>query len=61
MDEPSAKSKVHLIDTYRCVIKDIENLEQFYEAKVLAIGSRNVPETASVHFGSKPVALDSKG
>jgi hypothetical protein len=61
MDEPSAQTKVHLTDTYRLVIKDIENLEQFYEAKVLAIGSRNVPETASVHFGSKPVPLDSKG
>ena len=50
MDEPSA-SRVHLADTYRHVIRDIENLEQFYEAKVLAIGSGNVPATTSVHFG----------
>ena len=61
MDEPSAQTRVHLADTYRRVIKDIENLEQFYEAKVLAISSGNKPETTSVHFGSKPVPLDSKG
>ena len=61
MDELSAQTKVHLTDTYRRVIKDIENLEQFYEAKVLAISSGNVPKTASVNFGSKPVPLDSKG
>ena len=54
MDEPSKQTRVHLIDTYRRVIKDIENLEQFYEAKVLAIGSGNVPATTSGHFGSQP-------
>jgi hypothetical protein len=54
MYEPSAQTKVHLTDTYRRVIKDIENPEQFYEAKVLAINSGDKPETTSVHFGSKP-------
>ena len=54
MDEPSAQTKVNLADAYRRVIKDIENLVCFYEAKVLAIGSRNVSETTSVHLGSKP-------
>ena len=54
MDEPSKQTRVHLIDTYRRVIKDIENLEQFYEAKVLAIGSGNVPATTSGHFGPQP-------
>ena len=54
MDKPSAQTKVHLADTYRRVIKDIKNLERFYEAKVLAIGSKNESETTSVHFGSKP-------
>ena len=54
MDEPGAQTKVYLTDNYRRVIRDIENIEQFYKAKVLAIGSRNVPATTSVHFGSKP-------
>ena len=55
MDKPSEQYKVHLTYTYRRVIKDIENLEQFYEAKVLAISSGDKPETTSVHFGSKPM------
>ena len=55
MDELlSAQTIVHLTDTYRLVIRDIENLEKFYEAKVLAISSGDKPETTSVHFGSKP-------
>ena len=39
MDEASAQAKVHVTDTYIHVIKEIKNLEQFYEAKVLAVGS----------------------
>jgi hypothetical protein len=54
MDKPSAKTKVHFAETYRRVIKDIENLEHFYDAKVLAIGSKRKSETSSVHFGSEP-------
>jgi hypothetical protein len=56
MDELlSAQTRVHLTDTCRRVIRDIENLEQFYEAKVLAISSGDKPETTSVHFGSTPM------
>ena len=36
MDEPIEQTKVHLTNNYSRVIKDIENLEQFYNAKVLA-------------------------
>jgi hypothetical protein len=54
MDEPSEKTKVHFAETYKHVIKDIENLEQFFDAKVLAIGSKRKSETTAVHFGSKP-------
>ena len=55
MDKPSAQTQVHLSTTYRCVIKDIENLEQFYDAKVLAIGSTNVSKKRpAVSFVSKP-------
>ncbi len=49
------KPEFHFTDTYRRVIRDIENLEQFYEAKVLAISSGDKPKTTSVHFGSKPM------
>jgi len=55
MDEPSAQSKVHFAETDRRVIKDIENLEKFYDAKVLAIKSRDNSETTAVHFGSQPI------
>ena len=41
------------------MIKDIENLEQFYDAKVLAIGSKYVSKT-TVHFGSKPTKPQEK-
>ncbi len=54
MDKPSAQTQVHLSTTYSHVIKDIENLEQFYEAKVLAILSTIVSEKPAVSFGSKP-------
>ena len=60
MDELSAHTGVHLTDTYRRVIRDIENLEQFYEAKVLVISSGDKPETMSVHFGSKPTQPNEK-
>ena len=55
MDEPSAQAAAHVTNTYIHGIKEIKNLEQFYEAKVLAVGSKNVSATPSVHFGSKPV------
>jgi len=60
MDEPSEKARVHFADTYRRVIKDVENLEHFYKAKVLVIGSKRKSETSSVHFGSKPTQTKEK-
>jgi hypothetical protein len=54
MDEPSEKTKVHFAETYKRVIKDIENLEQFFDATVLAIGSKRKSEKLSVQFGSEP-------
>ena len=50
MDEPSAHAKVHKVDKFIHVIKEIKNLEQFYEAKVLAVGSKDFSATLSVHF-----------
>ena len=54
MDEPSAQANDHFAETCKRVIKDIENLEKFYESKVLAIGSRSVSASLAFHFGSKP-------
>ena len=54
MEELSAQAKVNLADTYSPVIRDVKNLEQFYDAKVLAINSKHVSEITAVHFGSKP-------
>jgi len=53
MDKPSAQTQAHLSTTYRRVIKDIKNLEQFYDAKVLAICSTIVSKKPAVSFGSK--------
>ena len=53
MDEPSAQTQVHLSTTYGRVIKDIENLGQLYDAKVLAIRSTHVSKKPAVSFGSK--------
>ena len=63
MDEPRAKTRVHLADTYRQVIKDIENLERFYEAKVLAISSRNIfdPAVFKVCFGTGNLPVGPNG
>jgi hypothetical protein len=54
MEKPSAQTKGNFAETLKRVIKDIENLEKFYESKVLAIGSRSVSASPAVHFGSKP-------
>ena len=61
MDEPSVQAKGHVINYYSHVIKEIKNLEQFYDAKVLAAGSIFNPRAYKVRFGDKPVPLDSHG
>jgi len=61
MDEPSAQTQVHLSTNYSRVIKDIKNLEQFYDAKVLAIRSTPVSEKPTVSFGSKPTMMHPRG
>jgi hypothetical protein len=60
MDEPSAKTKVHFAETYKRVIKDIENLEQYFDARVLAIGSKGKSEITEVHSGSEPKKMKAK-
>ena len=39
MDKLSKDARVHLAFHYKQVIREIENLEVFYEAKVLAAGN----------------------
>ena len=54
MDEPSAQAQVQLSINYSRVIKDIENLDQFYNARVLAVCSQPVSEKPTVSFGPAP-------
>ena len=61
MDESSAHAKVHKFDRLIHVIKEIDNLEHFYYAKVLAAGSKVNSKTSLVLFGSKPVPLGPNG
>ena len=56
MDEPSAQAQVQLSTDYSRVIKDIENLEQFYDARVLAVCSKPVSEKPTVSFGPAPTS-----
>ena len=61
MDEPSAQAKVHVANTYSRVIKEIENLEQFYEAKVLAADSLFDTKVYKVRFGTDKVPVGPRG
>ena len=58
MDEPSTQNQVQFATNYSRVIKDIENLEQFYDARVLAIGSTPVSEKPKVSFEPTLSILD---
>ena len=53
MDKPSAYAKAHKVELFKHVVKKIDNLERYYEAKVQAGGSKVIPKTLEVHFGSK--------
>ena len=58
MDEPSTQAQVQFSTNYSRVIKDIENLEQFYDAKVLAICSKPVSKKPSVTFETELSIFD---
>ena len=60
MDKPSAYAKVHKVDLFNHVVEEIEHLEHYYEAKVLASGSPVNSTMASVTFGSKPTIFPHK-
>ena len=61
MDEPSEKTKVHFAETYKRVIKEIENLEQFFDAKVLAAGSIFDPVVFKAKYGTRKLPWGPNG
>ena len=61
MDKQSAQTQVQFSTNYSRAIKDIKNLERFYDAKVLDICSTPVSKKPSVSFGSKPKILHPRG
>ena len=56
MDEPRTPAQVTHIKSCPNIVKEIENLEHYYNAKVQAGGSTIIPHNLAVHFGSKSVA-----
>jgi hypothetical protein len=52
-DEPDASVN---ISQYNNVIREMENLERYYDAKVQAGSLKTTPQTRAVHFGSKLMA-----
>ncbi len=52
MDKPSDTPANHATSHLQ-IIKEVENIERYINAKVLAGGSTLTPKTLAVHFGSK--------
>jgi hypothetical protein len=50
MDEPSSTPANHAA-SYIQMIQEVENLEHYYEAKVLADGLMMTPKALAMHFG----------
>ena len=61
MDELIAQGKIRAANTYSRVIKEIENLERFYEAKVLSAGSIFDPAVFKVLFGASKLPVGPDG
>jgi hypothetical protein len=53
MDEPDASVN---ISQYNNIIREMENLERYYDAKVQAGSSKITPQSQAVHIGSKSMA-----
>ena len=54
-----SNAQVNKVTLFKHVVKKIENLERFYEAKVQAGGSKIIPKSLKVNFGSESVAFPS--
>ncbi len=53
MDETDAPVQ---LTEFRNVVREIENLERYYDVKVQADGSRSSNTQSAVHFGTKSAA-----
>ena len=61
MDELASQAKVHIYSNYTHVIREIENLEKFYKAKVLAVGNTLDPRLFKAQFGTGKIPWGPKG
>ncbi len=61
MDKLSRDANFLSTFNYKRVIREIENLEQFYEAKVLAAGSIFDPKVYKARFGTGKIPVGSRG
>jgi hypothetical protein len=52
LDEPSNTPANHALSHLQ-IIKEVENIKQYYNAKVLTAGSTLTPKAPAAHFGSK--------
>jgi hypothetical protein len=58
LDDPSNTPANHA-PSHLQIIKEVENIKQYYNAKVLAAGSTLTPKALAVYFGSKsPVCTE---
>ena len=60
-DELSKDTRVHLAFHYKQVIREIKNLEEFYEAKVLAAGNIHNPKVFKAKYGTKKMPVGPRG
>jgi hypothetical protein len=56
MDKPRTTAQIYQVSSCNNIVKEIKNLERYYNAKVQAGGSKIIPQNLTVHFGSKSVA-----
>jgi hypothetical protein len=61
MDELAFRAKVHIYSNYTHVIKEIENLEKFYKAKVLAGDIFFDPSLFKAQFDTRKIPWGPKG
>ena len=56
MDKLRTTAQINQVSLCNNIVKEIENLERYYNAKVQAGSSKIIPQNLTVHFGSKLVA-----
>ena len=61
MDELDFQSQVHISSNYTHVIKEIKNLEKYYEVKVLTGDNTFDPRLFKAQFGTRKIPCGPKG